>query len=91
MLRRVAQDDAAAHRVAAQVHALEAERLHELAHARGLRREVVIGVRQVRGFAEAHEIAESLLDELSYERRGDQNHVTLTWRLRADQPAEPLE
>jgi len=36
-------------------------------------------------------LAESLLDELSYERRGDQNHVTLTWRLRADQPAEPLE
>jgi len=36
-------------------------------------------------------LAESLLDELSYERRGDENHVTLTWRLRADQPAEPHE
>lgn len=27
-------------------------------------------------------LAESLLDELSYERRGDKNHVTLTWRVK---------
>jgi serine/threonine-protein kinase RsbW len=31
-------------------------------------------------------LAESLLDELAYERRGEHNHLRLAWRLRPDEP-----
>jgi serine/threonine-protein kinase RsbW len=36
-------------------------------------------------------LAESLLDELSYERRGDENHVTLVWRWPFAAANEPRE
>ena len=31
-------------------------------------------------------LAEELLDELAYERRGEHNHVKLTWRTRREEP-----
>jgi serine/threonine-protein kinase RsbW len=31
-------------------------------------------------------LAEELLDELAYERRGEHNHLKLTWKMRRDEP-----
>lgn len=31
-------------------------------------------------------LTEDLLDELAYERRGEHNHVKLTWRMRSEAP-----